>query len=219
MAGLCTLAKRTSRSSIALWLCKNYSHEMDINPANVKAFKTPEELAEWLAAEHASAAEIWVKIFKKQTGQQSVTWEDCVVEAIAWGWIDGIKKSIDATAYAQRLTPRRANSNWSIKNRNHAEKLMANNRMQALGLKMVNLAKANGRWESAYEGQAKMQMPEDLLAALEALPAAKAFYSTLNRSNLFAIYHRLHSAKRPETRSLRLSKILSILAKHEKFQS
>ncbi len=190
---------------------------MIVDPARVKAFQTAEELNGWLKAEHANSTEIWAKIFKKQSGQQSITWEECVIEAIAWGWIDGIKKSIDANSYVQRLTPRKVNSNWSVKNREHAEKLIASNRMQTPGQKMVDLAKANGSWDRAYAGQANMQFPDDFLQALETQHTAKAFFSTLNRSNLFAIYHRLQTAKRLETRKARMLKILSMLARHEKF--
>ena len=97
-------------------------------------FEAPEQLHAWLQANHASKTELWVRIFKKATGQPSVTWDDCVVAAIAWGWIDGIRKSLDDTSFLQRLTPRRARSNWSQKNVQHAERLMEQGRMQPAGL-------------------------------------------------------------------------------------
>ncbi|EER59868.1 conserved hypothetical protein [Acidovorax delafieldii 2AN] len=179
------------------------------------AFETPEQLHAWLQANHASETELWVRIFKKATGQPSVTWEDCVVAAIAWGWIDGIRKSLDDTSFLQRLTPRRARSNWSQKNVQHAERLIAQGRMQAAGLAQVEAARSDGRWAIAYAGSATMVMPEEFLAALQQDPAAHAFYATLKRQSLFTIYHRLHSAKRAETRQKRMAELLAMLARGE----
>ena len=123
-------------------------------------FETPEHLHAWLQANHASETELWVRIFKKATGQPSVTWDDCVVAAIAWGWIDGIRKSLDDTSFLQRLTPRRARSNWSQNNVQHAERLVAQGRMQPAGLAQVEAARSDGRWAAAYAGSATMVMPE-----------------------------------------------------------
>ena len=122
---------------------------------------------------------------------------DCVVEAIRFGWIDGQKLPLDEKSYLQRLTPRKPKSNWSAKNREHANRLIAEGRMAPTGLANVEGAKADGRWESAYAGLATMIMPQDFLDALEAMPAAKAFSQTLDRKNLYPIYYRLHTAKRP----------------------
>lgn len=179
------------------------------------AFETPEQLHAWLQANHASETELWVRIFKKATGQPSVTWDDCVVAAIAWGWIDGIRKSLDGTSFLQRLTPRRARSNWSQKNVQHAERLIAQGRMQAAGLVHVEAARSDGRWATAYAGSATMVMPEDFLAALQQDPVAHAFYATLKRQSQFTIYHRLHSAKRSDTRQKRMAELLAKLARGE----
>ena len=178
-------------------------------------FETPEQLHTWLQAPHASETELWVRIFKKATGQPSVTWDDCVVAAIAWGWIDGIRKSLDDTSFLQRLTPRRARSNWSQKNVQHAERLIAQGRMQPAGLAQVEAARSDGRWATAYAGSAAMVMPEDFLAALQQDPAAHAFYATLKRQSMFAIYHRLQSAKRLETRQKRISELLAKFGRGE----
>ena len=175
-------------------------------------FEAPEQLHAWLQANHASKTELWVRIFKKATGQPSVTWDDCVVAAIAWGWIDGIRKSLDDTSFLQRLTPRRARSNWSQKNVQHAERLIAQGRMQAAGLAHVDAARSEGLWATAYAGSATMVTPEDFLAALQQDPAAHAFYATLKRQSLFTVYHRLHNAKRPETRLKRMAELLAKLA-------
>ena len=164
-------------------------------------FEAPEQLHAWLQANHASKTELWVRIFKKATGQPSVTWDDCVVAAIAWGWIDGIRKSLDDTSFLQRLTPRRARSNWSQKNVQHAERLMEQGRMQPAGLVQVEAARSDGRWATAYAGRVTMVMPEDFLAALKQDHIAHAFYAMLKRQSLFTIYHLLHSAKRLETRA------------------
>lgn len=180
-----------------------------------QTFETPEQLHAWLQVNHASETELWVRIFKKATGQPSVTWDDCVVAAIAWGWIDGQRKSLDDTSFLQRLTPRRARSNWSQKNVQHAERLIEQGRMQAAGLLHVEAARSDGRWATAYAGSATMEMPEDFLAALQQDPAAYAFYATLKRQSLFTIYHRLHSAKRAETRERRMGEMLAKLGRGE----
>ena len=156
-----------------------------------------------------------MRIFKKATGQPSVTWDDCVVAAITWGWIDGLRKSWDDTSFLQRLTPRRARSNWSQKNVQHAERLIAQGHMQAAGLAQVEAARSDGRCATAYAGSATMVMPEDFLAALQQDPAAHAFYATLKRQSQFTIYHRLHSAKRAGTREKRMAEMLAKLARRE----
>jgi uncharacterized protein YdeI (YjbR/CyaY-like superfamily) len=178
-------------------------------------FEVPEQLDAWLRENHASETELWVRIFKKATGQPTVTWDDCVVAAIVWGWIDGLRKGLDDTSFLQRLTPRRARSGWSQKNVQHAERLIEQGRMQVAGLAHVEAARSDGRWATAYAGSATMVMPEDFLAALQQDPAAHAFYATLKRQSQFAIYYRLHSAKRPETRQKRLAELLAKLARGE----
>ena len=163
-------------------------------------FETPEQLHAWLRVNHASESELWVRIFKKATGQSTVTWDDCVVAAICWGWIDGLRNALDDTSFLQRLTPRRARSYRSQKNVQHAERLIEQGRMQVAGLAQVEAARSDGRWTTAYAGSATMVMPEDFLAALQQDLAAHAFYATLKRQSQFTIYHRLHRAKHAETR-------------------
>ena len=144
-----------------------------------------------------------------------MTWDDCVVAAICWGWIDGVRNALDETSFLQRLTPRRARSNWSQKNVQHAERLIEQGRMQAAGLAQVEAARADGRWATAYAGSATMEIPEDFLAALQRDPAAHAFYATLKRQQLFTIYYRLNSAKRAETREKRMAEMLAKLGRSE----
>lgn len=182
-----------------------------------RSFVDAAALERWLAKHHAKERELWVRVFKKGSGTRSVTWEDCVIAALTWGWIDGHKKSLDDASFLQRLTPRRAKSNWSKKNCAHAERLIAEGRMQPAGLAQVEAARADGRWEVAYAGSADMVIPDDFLRALDDVPEAKAFFATLNRTNLFAIYHRVTTAKRAETRASRIERIVAQLARGERF--
>jgi uncharacterized protein YdeI (YjbR/CyaY-like superfamily) len=181
------------------------------------AFRNAQELGDWLAKHHTSAGELWVKIFKAGSGRPSVTWTDCVVEAIRFGWIDGQKQSLDAESFLQRLTPRKPKSNWSAKNCAHATALIAEGRMTPAGLAQVDTAKADGRWDNASAGPAAMVIPQDFLDALATRPAAKAFFETLDRKNLYPIYYRLHTAKRSETRAKRMAQILAQLERGERF--
>lgn len=181
------------------------------------AFAAPEQLEKWLKTHHASETELWVRIFKKGSQIPSVTWSDCVVVAIAWGWIDGHKKSLDDSSFLQRLTPRRPKSNWSKINCQHAERLISEGRMQPPGLALVEAAKKDGRWERAYAGSAGLVIPDDFLLALKKNRAAKKVFDGLDRRNLYAIYHRLQTAKRPETRQKRITDFVAKLARGELF--
>jgi uncharacterized protein YdeI (YjbR/CyaY-like superfamily) len=188
-----------------------------MDPTEPRPFKTPAALETWLRANHGTARELWIRIFKKGSGTPSVDWNDCVVAALAWGWIDGQRKSLDDVSFLQRVTPRRPRSGWSKKNCEHAERLIAEGRMQAPGLAQVEAARKDGRWEKAYAGPAAMVIPDDFLAALRKSPAAKRFYATLDRRNLFTIYHRLHTAKRVDTREKRIAAMVAQLARGERF--
>lgn len=172
-------------------------------------------MSQWLKLNHATESELWVKIFKKKTGIQSVAWEDVVIEVLCWGWIDGLKKPLDDQAYLQRISPRKARSKWSKRNRALAERLIAQGRVTEFGLVHIEAAKADGRWEDAYTAS-ELTVPADFLAALENEPEAKAFFSTLNKSNRHAIAYQLSSAKRPETREKRFTKYLDMLVRGEK---
>ena len=185
------------------------------DPSKIMTFVTPKDLGQWLKVNHASESELWVKIYKKSTGIQSVTWNDVVIEALCWGWIDGIKKSIDDQAYLQRITPRKARSNWSKRNTLHAERLITENRMMESGLVHIRAAKSDGRWENAYV-VSEMEVPADFLAALESQLIAKAFFATLNKSSRYVIAYGLISAKKPETRLRRFEKFMNMLVHEEK---
>lgn len=181
-------------------------------------FADAEALAGWLARHHAASTELLVRIYRKGSGVASVTWNDCVVEAIRFGWIDGQKRALDHVSFLQRLTPRRARSNWSARNRGHAERLIAEGRMTPAGLAQVEAARADGRWDRVYAGSADMEIPADFLTALAAMPAASAFYDTLDRANRFAIYYRLHTARRADTRARRMERLLAQLDRGERFR-
>lgn len=180
-------------------------------------FCRPADLADWLETHGSDARELWVRIYKAGSGVPSVSWNDCVVEAIRFGWIDGQKRSLDPESFLQRLTPRKPRSNWSARNRDHADRLLAEGRMSPAGLAHVEAAKADGRWDNAYAGSAGMTFPPDFLQALATVPAAEAFFGTLDRRHLYTIYYRLHTAKRAETRGRRMAQILLRLERGETF--
>jgi uncharacterized protein YdeI (YjbR/CyaY-like superfamily) len=187
----------------------------EANPARIMTFVSPKDLSQWLKVNHASESELWVKIYKKNTRIQSVTWDELVIEVLCWGWIDGIKKSIDDQAYLQRITPRKTRSNWSKRNTEHAESLINESRMMESGLVHIRAAKEDGRWENAYV-VSEMEVPADFLAALESKPNVKAFFDTLNKSSRYAIAYGLKSAKKPETRLRRFTKFMNMLVHEEK---
>ncbi len=186
------------------------------DPAKIKAFSSPEKLNKWLEINHTTETELWVKIFKVKTRKPSVTWGEIVIETLCWGWIDGIKKSIDEEVYLQRITPRRPRSGWSKRNREHAERLMKEGRMQEPGLAQIRAAKADGRWKNAYAPVSEMKVPSDFVMAVNQEPKAKKCFETLNKTNRFAISYGLTSAKKPETRQRRFDKFLNMLIRGEK---
>jgi uncharacterized protein YdeI (YjbR/CyaY-like superfamily) len=186
------------------------------DPAKMMTFASPKDLSQWLRANHATESELWVKIFKMRSGVPSVSWNQVVIETLCWGWIDGVKKSLDDQAYLQRITPRKARSNWSKKNTEHVERLIIEGRMEEPGLVHVRAAKADGRWENAYSPAHEMKVPADFLAALESRPKVKQFFETLNKSNQYAIAYGLTTAKKPETRQRRFEKFMDMLVREEK---
>ena len=185
------------------------------DPARIMTFASPKDLGRWLKVNHASASELWVKIFKIKTGIPSVTWDDVVIETLCWGWIDGIKKSIDDQTYLQRVSPRKTRSNWSKRNREHVQRLIDEGRMTESGLVHVRAAKADGRWENAYAAS-ELRVPADFLAALDSKPKAKQFFQTLTKSSHFVIAYGLTSAKKSETRQRRFAKFIDMLVSEEK---
>ena len=186
------------------------------DPAKIKAFASAKRLSHWLKANHASEKELWIKVFKVKTGKPSVGWTEIVMETLCWGWIDGVRKSMDGEAYLQRITPRKPRSSWSKRNREHAERLIGEGRMQEPGLVQVRAAKADGRWRNAYAPASEMKVPADFLAAVKRKPKATRCFETLNKTSRYAIAYGLTTAKRPETRQRRFDKFLDMLSRGEK---
>ncbi|RYI22859.1 MAG: hypothetical protein EON48_07940 [Acetobacteraceae bacterium] len=178
-------------------------------------FATPQDWRAWLEAHHATETEVVLKLYKKASGTPSITWEEAVIEALAFGWIDSTKRPGGADHWHQRFSPRKPRSGWSQKNRAHVENLIATGRMAPAGLAHVEAAKADGRWDAAYAGGKDAQVPQDFLDALT--PRAAETYQTLNAQNRFAIYYRLTTAKRPETRAKRLADFVAMLERGERF--
>jgi uncharacterized protein YdeI (YjbR/CyaY-like superfamily) len=178
----------------------------------VMAFPDQAALEEWLEAEHATAPGLYVKLAKKGAGVPSINWEQMVEVLLCFGWIDGRANRLDDRFYLQRVTPRRPRSVWSQKNVTTVERLIAEGRMRPAGLAAVEAAKADGRWERAYAGPATMTLPDDLAAALDAEPAARAAYDALDGTNRYAVLWRVHTAGTPATRAKRIATLVQMLA-------
>lgn len=178
-------------------------------------FKSAKAFEAWLKKNHATSEGLWLKIAKRGSNEPSVTYPEAVEIALCWGWIDGQKKSLDDQHYLQRFTPRRARSVWSRINVNKVQALIEAGRMQAPGQAQIEAAKADGRWARAYDGARTSTVPEDLQAALEAEPAAKNFFASINASNRYAILWRIQTAARAETRARRIAQLVEMLARGE----
>lgn len=179
-------------------------------------FGTQQEWEDWLAQNHAEAKGVWLQFAKKDSGIPSINYQQAVEGALCYGWIDGQSKSFDDSYWLQRFTPRKPKSNWSRINREKVDALAAAGRMQPAGLKQVELAKADGRWEAAYDSPSKMNVPEDFQAELDKNPAAQEFFNTLNSANRYAVLYRIQTAKKPATRAERIRKLVEMLARNEK---
>lgn len=187
------------------------------NPAKdeIVSFDSAKALRLWFRKHHAEKSELWIQVFKKGTGVPSVTWYDIVLEALCWGWIDGVRKSLGAASYLQRVTPRKKGSAWSKRNTEHVERLIADGRMTKAGLRQVDAARADGRWSSAYAPASQMKVPEDFISAARTQPGVSEFYESLSKSSRYAIAYGLETAKKPETRQRRFDKFLHMLSRGE----
>jgi uncharacterized protein YdeI (YjbR/CyaY-like superfamily) len=177
-------------------------------------FADQAEFAAWLE-ENSETPGLWLRIAKKDTGIPSVDHDQALAEALRHGWIDGTARRVDDQWYVQKFTPRGRRSRWSRINRASAERLIAEGRMFPRGLREVEAAKADGRWEAAYASPANATVPADLAAALRASPSAEAFFGTLTSQNRYAILYRVEEAKRPETRARRIEKFVGMLERGE----
>jgi uncharacterized protein YdeI (YjbR/CyaY-like superfamily) len=182
----------------------------------VTAFASQSKWKAWLERNHAASTGLWLKIAKKNSGAETVSYDEALVVALCYGWIDGQKKPFDAEHWLQRFTPRKAKSRWSKNNCAKALELIKTEAMKAAGLREVERARADGRWDAAYEGSSAAQVPDDLQRELDRNAAAKAFFTTLDSRNRFAILYRLQTAKKPATRAQRIKKFVAMLAAKEK---
>ncbi|MDD4192171.1 MAG: YdeI/OmpD-associated family protein [Mangrovibacterium sp.] len=189
----------------------------DKNELPVISFGKAEDWRNWLEENHDRENGIWLRIYKKGTGRPSVNHGTALDEALCYGWIDGQSKSYDNESYLQKFTPRRPRSTWSKINIEHIERLEKEGKMRPAGRKAVEAAKADGRWERAYDSPRNMEVPEDFIAELSKNEKALEFFETLNKTNRYAVAWRLHTAKKPETRERRKQVMLEMMARGEKF--
>lgn len=178
----------------------------------VIAFKSQQAWEVWLASQPADSNGLWLKLAKKSTGIASVSRQEAIDTALCHGWIDGQLDAFDDMFWLIRFAPRQSASKWSEKNRTRALELVKLKRMLPAGLREIDCAKKDGRWDAAYAPQSTAEVPDDLRAALSKNKAAKSFFETIDSANRFAILYRVHSAKKPETRTARIEKFVAMLA-------
>jgi uncharacterized protein YdeI (YjbR/CyaY-like superfamily) len=178
-------------------------------------FSSAEAWQRWLETNHAEDG-VWIQMAKKGSGIPTVTHAEALEIALCFGWIDGQRKGLNEEFFLQKFTPRRKRSNWSRINREKAEQLIADGRMQPAGLAEVERARADGRWDAAYEPQSAATVPQDLQRELDGRPAAARFFASLDSRHRYAILYRLQDAKRPETRARRLAEFVAMLEEHRK---
>ncbi|MFC5473509.1 YdeI/OmpD-associated family protein [Paraherbaspirillum soli] len=187
-----------------------------IDDQSTLLFDHQKSWAAWLKQNHGKSSGVWLRLAKKDSGQQSVSYGEALETALCYGWIDGQKKSDNAHYWLQRFTPRSAKSIWSKINRDKALALIDSGQMQAAGLNEIERAKSDGRWEAAYDSASKATVPSDLQSALDANAQAKAFFATLDSHNRYAVLFRIQTAKKAETRAKRILQFVQMLERHEK---
>ena len=188
------------------------------DPQKIKSFRTEAAFETWLAANHARANEVWLKVHKKGSGLPSVTAGQALDVALCWGWIDGIRKAFDDRSFLQRFTPRRPKSVWSQINRENIARLTGAGRMTLHGQRQVDAARADGRWDAAYapiRSATVATVPDDLRAAIEASPRARKTFRTLGRQNLFALAFRTNSMRTPAGRARKIATLVAMLERGE----
>lgn len=181
----------------------------------VKGFESQKQFRGWLEKHCGQESGIWLRIYKKDSGRETVSYQEALEEALCFGWIDGQKRTYDEESYVLRFTPRRSRSVWSKRNKKIVARMIKEGKMTLAGIEQVNAAKEDGRWEAAYSSQSEMVMPEDFLKELERRPEAKVFYESLSKANQYAIYWRLVTAKKEETRVRRMEMLLGMLERGE----
>jgi uncharacterized protein YdeI (YjbR/CyaY-like superfamily) len=185
-----------------------------VDPANVREFADEAGFYDWLAQHHDREPELWIKLHKKASGLPTITPTEAIDAALCWGWIDAIRKSFDAQSYLQRYTPRGRKSVWSQVNVENVARLVASGRMTAHGLRHVEAAKADGRWDKAYRTK-DAEIPPDLLTAIEAEPDAKAMLQNLTAQNRFALIFRVGNLKTEAGRRKKIAEFVAMLKRGE----
>lgn len=186
-----------------------------VDPVHVHEFEDKDAFYRWLGRYHATEPEVWIRIHKKATGLASITPKEAIDVALCWGWIDAIRKGLDATSYLQRYTPRGLRSTWSRINVENVARLVAEGLMTPHGLAQVEAAKADGRWDRAYPGASGMRIPDDLRAAIDADAAARATFATLSAQNRFALAFRLHNLRTEAGRRKAIAAFVEMLGRGE----
>jgi uncharacterized protein YdeI (YjbR/CyaY-like superfamily) len=179
------------------------------------AFASSSEWEAWLEAQPTTSKGVWVKLAKAASGLPSVSKQEAIDGALCRGWIDGQLDKFDTNHWLIRFTPRRRTGKWSQVNRERALALIELGRMRPTGMREIEQAKRDGRWEVAYAPQSKAAVPEDLQSALDRKPTAKRLFDRLDSRNRYAILYRVHDAKKPETRAQRIEKYVAMLARGE----
>jgi uncharacterized protein YdeI (YjbR/CyaY-like superfamily) len=188
----------------------------DNNQIPVMSFEHEKDWATWLNKNHTKSTGVWLKLAKKASGHESVSYDEALQVALCYGWIDGQKKSYDDSFWLQKFIPRGKRSGWSKINRQKAEDLIKRGKMEPAGLKAVESAKQDGRWDAAYDSPSGATVPSDFQAELDKSTKAKTFFATLDRGNRYAILYRIQTAKKVETRAKRIQQFIRMLEKHEK---
>jgi uncharacterized protein YdeI (YjbR/CyaY-like superfamily) len=186
-----------------------------IDLASVREFRNAEGFYAWLAKHHDKAGEVWIKIHKVDSGLKSITPKEAIDVVLCWGWIDGLRKGLDDRSYLQRYSPRGSKSVWSQINVDNVARLIREGRMTAHGLKHVEAAKADGRWDRAYKSGKDMKIPADLEAARDAEPKAKAMLAKLSEQNRFALAFRTHNMKTQAGRKKKIETFVAMLKRGE----
>lgn len=184
-------------------------------PEKIREFADRQAFEVWLAANHDKEDEVWVKVHKKGSGLASITVAEALDVVLCWGWIDGIRKALDARSFLQRYSPRRRKSMWSEINRDHVVRLIEEGRMRGPGLSQVEVARADGRWDRAYRGAKNMEFPADLLAAIESEPSALEMFEKLNSQNRYALAFRTFNVRTPEGRRKKIEGFVEMLKRSE----
>jgi uncharacterized protein YdeI (YjbR/CyaY-like superfamily) len=186
-----------------------------VNPQTIREFKDSAQFYAWLSENHDRADEVWIKVHKVGSGLPSITPKEAIDVVLCWGWIDGIRKSFDADSFLQRYTPRTAKSIWSQINVDNVARLIEEKRMTDHGLRQVDAAKADGRWDKAYGAGKDMKIQEDFQAAIDAEPLAKAMLAKLSAQNRFALAFRVHNMKTEAGRKKKIESFVEMLKRGE----